>query len=46
MLLVGTTAGAVTAELVSARSEAPERLQRLAFRTFLLRGCPLGGKPG
>jgi hypothetical protein len=40
MVLVGTVAAAVTAELVSVRSEAPERLRRLAFRTFLLGSLP------
>jgi hypothetical protein len=40
MLLVGTVAAGVTAELVAVRSEAPERLRQLAFRTFLLGGLP------
>ena len=40
MVLVGTMAAAVTAELVSIRSEAPERLRRLAFRAFLFGALP------
>jgi hypothetical protein len=40
MILVGTVAAAVTVELVSIRSQAPERLRRLAFRTFLLGALP------
>jgi hypothetical protein len=40
MILVGTVAAGVTLELVSVRSAAPERLRRLAFRTFLLGALP------
>jgi hypothetical protein len=40
MVLVGTVAAGVTVELVSMRSQAPERLRRLAFRTFLLGALP------
>jgi hypothetical protein len=40
MVLVGATATAVTAELVSVSSEDPVRLRRLAFRTLLLVALP------
>jgi hypothetical protein len=40
MLLIGTIAAGVTAELVSVRSNAPEHLRRLAFRTLLLGALP------
>jgi hypothetical protein len=40
MVLVGTAAVVVTAEAVSARSEEPGRLRRIAFRTLLLVGVP------
>jgi hypothetical protein len=40
MVLVGTVAAGVTVELVAMRSQAPERLRRLAFRTLLLGAVP------
>jgi len=40
MVLVGSTAAAVTAELASGRSPAPESLRRLAAKTFLLVAFP------
>jgi hypothetical protein len=40
MILVGTVAAGVTVELASMRSRTPERLRRIAFRTFLLGAVP------
>lgn len=40
MVLVGAMVIAVTAELVSVGSTAPDRFRRIAFRTFLLVALP------